>query len=144
LALRQKLNDIDAQTYGHDRERVELRKAAQAEYVESLESGPNMPSELSVQSKELSQLSLRSIDNAIQRVSNQRAELGSVQNRLGSVIANLQVSNENLSATNSRIRDTEYAEVTAENVKLNILNQASTSVLSQANAQGQSALRLLG
>ena len=66
-----------------------------------------MPSELSVQSKELSQLSLRSIDNAIQRVSNQRAELGSVQNRLGSVIANLQVSNENLSATNP-IRDTEY------------------------------------
>ena len=103
-----------------------------------------MPSELSVQSKELSQLSLRSIDNAIQRVSNQRAELGSVQNRLGSVIANLQVSNENLSATNSRIRDTEYAQVTAENVKLNILNQASTSVLSQANAQGQNALRLLG
>ena len=144
LALRQKLNDIDAQTYGHDRERVELRKAAQAEYVESLENGQNMPSELSVQSKELSQLSLRSIDNAIQRVSNQRAELGSVQNRLGSVIANLQVSNENLSATNSRIRDTEYAQVTAENVKLNILNQASTSVLSQANTQGQNALRLLG
>ena len=117
---------------------------AQAEYVESLENGENMPSELSVESKDLAQLSLRSIDNAIQRVSNQRAELGSVQNRLGSVIANLQVSNENLSATNSRIRDTEYAQVTAENVKLNILNQASSSVLSQANAQGQSALRLLG
>jgi flagellin len=103
-----------------------------------------MPSELSVNSKEFAQLSLRSIDHAIQRVSNQRAELGSVQNRLGSVIANLQTTNENLSATNSRIRDTEYASTTAENMKLNILQQASSSVLSQANASGQNALRLIG
>jgi flagellin len=144
IALRRKLNAIDAETYGHDRERVALREEAQKEYVDSLEDGENMPSELSVNSKEFAQLSLRSIDNAIQRVSNQRAELGSVQNRLGSVIANLQTTNENLSATNSRIRDTEYASTTAENMKLNILQQASSSVLSQANASGQNALRLIG
>mgnify|MGYP001171679339 CR=1 FL=1 len=144
LALRNKLNAIDAEVYGHDRERVQLREAAQKEYVDSLESGENMPSELSVINKESAQLSLRSIDEAIQRVSNQRAELGSVQNRLGSVIANLQTTNENLSATNSRIKDTEYASTTAENMKLNILQQASTAVLAQANASGQSALRLIG
>jgi len=144
FALRNKLNAIDAETYSHDRDRVALREEAQQEYVDSLEDGENMPSELSVASKEFAQLSIRSIDHAIQRVSNQRAELGSVQNRLGSVIANLQTTNENLSATNSRIRDTEYASVTAENMKLNILQQASSSVLSQANASGQNALRLIG
>ena len=142
--LRDKLNNIDAQVYGHDTERVALREAAQKEYVDSLESGENMPSELSVESKELAQLSLRSIDRAIQRVSAQRSELGSVQNRLTSVINNLQTTNENLSATNSRIRDTEYAGEAAKNMKLNILNQASTAVLAQANATGQGALRLLG
>ncbi|MDH5582067.1 MAG: flagellin, partial [Bdellovibrionales bacterium] len=79
-----------------------------------------------------------------QKVAGQRAELGAVQNRLSSVISNLQVSNENLSAANSRIRDTDYASMTAENAKLNILNAAGTGVLSQANVQGQAALKLIG
>jgi flagellin len=99
---------------------------------------------MSVATKDFAQLSLRSIDDAIQRVSAQRSELGSVQNRLTSVINNLQTTNENLSATNSQIRDTEYAAESAKNMKLNILQQASTSVLAQANANGQAALRLLG
>ena len=143
--LRGKLNAIDNDdSYSHDRERVEARRAIQDAYVESLESGVNPVSELSVINKEYAQLSLRSIDSAIQKVSNQRAELGSVQNRLNSVIANLQVTNENLSATNSRIRDTDYASESAKSMKLNILNQASTAVLAQANASGQGALRLLG
>ena len=142
--LRGQLNAIDNKTYAHDRERVDERRAIQDAYVESLESGVNPVSELSVINKEYAQLSLRSIDSAIQKVSNQRAELGSVQNRLNSVIANLQVTNENLSATNSRIRDTDYASEAARSMKLNILNQASTAVLAQANASGQGALRLLG
>jgi len=144
-AMREKLNSIDNDaSYGHDRERVAARRAIQKDYVESLISGKNAVSELSVDTKEFAQLSLRSIDNAIQTVSNQRAELGSVQNRLNSVIGNLQVTNENLNATNSRIRDTEYASEAAKNAKLNILNQAGTSILAQANASGQGALRLLG
>jgi len=142
--MRQKLNDIDSSNFEHDRERVAARKVLQKEYVESLITGQNPVSELSVDTKELAQLSLRSLDTAIQNVSKQRAELGSVQNRLNSVIANLQVSNENLNSTNSRIRDTEYASESAENMKLNILNQASSAVLAQANANGQGALRLLG
>lgn len=99
---------------------------------------------LSVSNKEDAQSSLSAIDEAIQNVSGQRAELGAKQNRLTSTIQNLQVTNENLSAANSRIRDTDYAAETAKNAKLNILNQAGTSVLAQANAQGQNALSLIG
>ena len=100
--------------------------------------------ELAVTSKESSQESLAKIDMAIQNVSGQRAELGAVQNRLTSTINNLQTSSENLSAANSRIRDTDFAAETAKNTKMNILTNAGTSVLSQANAQGQAALKLLG
>jgi flagellin len=99
---------------------------------------------LAVSSKEGSQASLAAIDAAIQNVSGQRAELGAVQNRLTSTISNLQTSSENLSAANSRIRDTDFAAESAKNAKMNILTQAGTSVLAQANAQGQSALKLLG
>ena len=100
--------------------------------------------EITVSSKEGSQASLAKIDQAIQNVSGQRAELGAVQNRLTSTINNLQTSSENLSAANSRIRDTDFAAESAKNTKMNILTQAGTSVLSQANSQGQSALKLLG
>lgn len=100
--------------------------------------------ELTVGSKEGSQSSLATIDSALQNVSGQRAELGAIQNRLSSTINNLQISSENLSAANSRIRDTDFAMESAKNTKLNILTNAGTSVLSQANAQGQAALKLLG
>ncbi len=100
--------------------------------------------ELAVTSKEESQNALAALDSAIQQVSGQRAELGAKQNRLQSTVQNLQVSNENLSAANSRIRDTDYAAETAKNAKLNILNAAGTSVLAQSNAQGQNALQLIG
>ena len=99
---------------------------------------------LGVDSKANAQASLEQIDAAIQNVSGQRAELGAVQNRLTSTIQNLQVSSENLNAANSRIRDTDYAAETAKNAKLSILTNAGTSVLSQSNAQGANALKLIG
>lgn len=99
---------------------------------------------LTVSNKEDSQASLAAIDEAIQNVSGQRAELGAVQNRLSSTVQNLQISSENLSAANSRIRDTDYASETAKNTRLNILTNAGTSVLAQANSQGQAALKLIG
>lgn len=99
---------------------------------------------LSVSSKESAQEGLASIDAAIQTVSGQRAELGAKQNRLTSTIQNLQVSSENLSAANSRIRDTDYAAETAKKTKLDILTNAGTSVLAQSNSQGQAALNLIG
>jgi flagellin len=87
---------------------------------------------------------LSKIDSAITKVSGQRAELGALQNRLNVTSNNLNVAVENMSAANSRIRDVDYAEVTAENTKNNILTSAGTSVLTQANSQGNAALRLLG
>jgi flagellin len=101
-------------------------------------------SSIAVGNKEGAQNSLSTIDKAIETVSGQRAGLGAIQNRLISTSNNLQVTNENLSAANSRIRDVDYAEVAAANAKNNILNQAGTSVLAQANSQGQNALRLIG
>lgn len=99
---------------------------------------------LSVGSKEGAQDSLEIVDAAISRVSGQRAELGAVQNRLISTSNNLQTSVQNLSEANSRIRDVDYAEATAENAKNQVLSNAGTSVLAQANSQGQQALRLIG
>ncbi len=99
--------------------------------------------DITVANKEGAQTALMTIDSAIEKVSGQRASLGAIQNRLISTSNNLQITNENLSAANSRIRDVDYAEVAAMNAKNNILNQAGTSVLGQANAQGQNALRLL-
>lgn len=100
--------------------------------------------DLSVANKEGAQTSLGSIDQAIETVSGQRAALGAIQNRLISTSNNLQTTSENLSAANSRIRDVDYAKVAAENAKNNILGQAGTAVLAQANAQGQNALKLVG
>lgn len=99
--------------------------------------------DIGVANKEGAQSSLAAIDQAIERVSGQRASLGAIQNRLISTSNNLQITNENLSAANSRIKDVDYAQVAAENARNNILTQAGTSVLAQANAQGQNALRLL-
>ena len=101
-------------------------------------------SEISVANKEGAQTALNTIDSAIEKVSGQRAALGAIQNRLISTSNNLEITNENLSAANSRIRDVDYAEVAAQNARNNILGQAGTSVLAQANSQGQNALRLIG
>jgi flagellin len=101
-------------------------------------------SELDVGSKESSQNSLAAVDQAIERVSGYRSFLGAIQNRLTSTSNNLQVNAENMSAANSRIRDVDYAEATAQQAKNSILSSAGTSVLAQANANGQSALKLIG
>lgn len=94
-------------------------------------------------SKEGAQLSLEKIDNALQRVNGVRANLGALQNRLQSTINNLSVTDENFSAANSRIRDVDVAAETADLARNNILNQASVSVLAQANNAPQFALKLL-
>jgi flagellin len=101
-------------------------------------------SDIEAASKEGAQGSLESLDEAISKVSGQRAELGALQNRLQSTSRNLDTSSENLSAANSRIRDVDYASETAKMAKNNILSSAGTAVLAQANSQGQSALRLIG
>ncbi|MBS1961039.1 MAG: flagellin FliC [Bdellovibrionales bacterium] len=94
--------------------------------------------------KEASQQNLEMLDKAITRINENRSELGALQNRLQSTINNLGIYRENLSAANSRIRDTDVAEETSELMKNNILTQATVSVLGQANQNSQVALKLLG
>jgi flagellin len=86
---------------------------------------------------------LAAIDQAIQTVSGIRADYGALQNRLQSTVNNIQVSSENLSAANSRVRDADVASATAELTRTNILMQAGTSVLAQANQSTTSALGLI-
>lgn len=99
---------------------------------------------LGVLTKESAQGNLEAIDKAINGVNANRASLGALQNRLQSTISNLEVRTENLSAANSRIRDTDIALESAEMTKGNILSAAATSVLAQANNSGSAALKLIG
>lgn len=82
-------------------------------------------------------------DFAIDSINGIRAELGAVQNRFESTIANLSTTAENLSASNSRIRDADFAAESAELARTQVLQQAGLSVLSQANARPQQVLQLL-
>ncbi|AHZ86685.1 flagellin [Bdellovibrio bacteriovorus] len=95
-------------------------------------------------SKTGAQDALAAIDTAQSQVNGYRANLGALQNRLQSTVDNLGVQHENISAANSRIRDTDVAAATAETTRNQVLLQANTSVLSQANAMPNSALRLIG
>jgi flagellin len=97
----------------------------------------------SVADKASAQNALAALDSAIVSVSAMRADFGAIQNRLQSTISNLAVSVENMAAANSRIRDVDVAEETAELTKNNILLNAGTSVLAQANQSAQTALNLL-
>jgi len=86
---------------------------------------------------------ITTIDAAIALVSSQRSSLGAVQNRLEHTIANLSVASENLSASESRIRDTDMAAETANYTRYQIMQQAGISVLAQANQAPAMVLKLL-
>jgi len=83
------------------------------------------------------------IDDALDKISGSRATLGAIQNRLSSTISNLENVSQNLSASNSRIQDADFAAETSKMSKAQILQQAGTSMLSQANASTQNVLSLL-
>lgn len=87
---------------------------------------------------------LSDVDTAISAIGSVRAELGALQNRFQSTIRNLSNVSENISESRSRIRDTDFATETASLTRNQIIQQASTTVLGQANQRPQSALSLLG
>lgn len=91
-----------------------------------------------------SQEAIAVIDGALKAVDSQRASLGAFQNRFGHAISNLENINENVNASRSRIKDTDYARETTAMTKSQILQQASTSVLAQAKQSPSAALSLLG
>ncbi|ESW40468.1 flagellin [Pseudomonas putida] len=101
-------------------------------------------SDLSILSAASSQQAIQSLDAAIQQVDSQRAQLGAVQNRFNSTVANLQSISENSTAARSRVQDADFAAETAELTKQQTLQQASTAILSQANQLPSSVLKLLG
>jgi len=97
-----------------------------------------------VDTKANSLLAIDAIDTAIDSVSANRSDLGSIANRLVSTVNNLSVSVENIASANSRIRDVDVAEESARMTRSQILMQAGVSVLSQANSAPQYALSLIG
>jgi flagellin len=94
--------------------------------------------------KDGSRDALEKLDSAQTQVNGTRAYLGALQNRLTSTADNLGVTQENLSAANSRIRDTDVAQASSEMTRNNILLQAGTATLAQANQSAQLALKLIG
>lgn len=99
---------------------------------------------LNISNKDDAARAIDKIDAAIAKVSSERGKLGAIQNRLEHTINNLSVSAENLTAAESRIRDVDMAKEMMEFTKLNILQQAATAMLAQANMQPQMVLQLLG
>ena len=97
----------------------------------------------SIESAKEAQTAMANLDYMIKVVDSKRAELGAVQNRFDSTIRNQANVSENVSAARSRIRDADFATETANLTKQNILQQAASTILSQANQRPQSALSLL-
>ena len=100
--------------------------------------------DLSVATAEQASAAMSLVDSAISTIDAKRADLGAIQNRFQSTIRNLSNISQNVSAARSRIRDTDFATETAELTRWQIIQQASTTVLSQANQRPQAALSLLG
>lgn len=86
---------------------------------------------------------IRILDEAIKEVNKYRSDLGGIQNRFSSAITSLQTSSENISASRSRIKDADFASESAALARANVLQQAGTAMLAQANQQPQQALQLL-
>jgi len=99
--------------------------------------------DLAIDTRQGAEQALVAVDYAFDKINGFRAELGAVQNRFESTIANLSTTAENLSASNSRIRDADFAAETAELARTQVLQSAGLSVLSQANARPQQVLQLL-
>ena len=99
---------------------------------------------ISVATAEGADETILAMDAALKAVNSARADLGAIQNRFESVVANLQVSSENLSASRSRIMDADFAQETANLSRSQILQQAGTAMVARANQLPQSVLKLLG
>jgi flagellin len=98
---------------------------------------------LSLSSPDSANRAIGTLDEALKRISKQRADLGAYQNRLEHAVRGLDIGAENMQASESRIRDTNMANEMVGYTKNQILNQAGTAMLAQANQKGQTVLQLL-
>ncbi len=128
---------------------AELKKAVETGTLTALASASEFTeSELTIQDMDLTtvdgaQRSIIAIDQAIQKIDSQRADIGAMQNRFENTISNLQNIAENVSGARGRIKDTDFASETANLSKQQILQQAGTAILAQANQLPQAVLSLL-
>ncbi|KMT56806.1 flagellin N-terminal helical domain-containing protein [Pseudomonas fildesensis] len=100
-------------------------------------------SDLNILSAASSQQAIQALDDAMQQIDSQRSQLGAVQNRFASTVANLQSISQNSTAAKGRVEDADFASEAAELTKQQTLQQASTAILSQANQLPSSVLKLL-
>jgi flagellin len=107
-------------------------------------NGTTTVDNIDISTREDAVVAISSVDEALAKIDSMRGDLGAVQNRFESTIANLQNVSENLSAARSRILDADIAQETSNMTKQNILQQAGVSILAQANQAPQLALSLLG
>lgn len=99
---------------------------------------------LDLSTQEGAQNAIDVLDSAMEQIDSKRAEIGAFQNRMNHTMSNLVNINENVAASNSRIKDVDFASETVNMTKGQILQQAGTSILAQAKQIPQSALSLLG
>jgi len=122
---------------------TDLAAAAASAGTAGAGGGINYLENLDISNFAGAQRALEIVDKSLTAVSGSRAEMGAIQNRFTSTIANLSTTAENLSASRSRIRDADYAKETAELTRTQILQQAGTAMLAQANQVPQNVLNLL-
>jgi flagellin len=118
--------------------------AADYDHLDPAFGGASMVSGLTVSSADGAQSALAVLDQALDQISNQRAFLGALENRLGHTVSNLSNIVENTEASKSRIQDADFAKESAALARAQILQQAGTAMLAQANAAPQNVLSLLG
>ncbi|MCP5515250.1 MAG: flagellin [Spirochaetales bacterium] len=125
------------------RERIFIgTMTAQGLGIQSPSGMPGSATFISLSSPDRANMAIALIDSALQKVNKQRADLGAYQNRLDHAVKGLAVGSENLQAAESRIRDTDMAREMVDFVKNQILIQASTAMLAQANQKSQSVMQL--
>ena len=128
--------------------KLQIGAAAKADQQVTLSIGDMSAEGLAINTVDVSTqdaalASIQTIEDAINKVSGTRADLGALQNRLEHTVNNLGVTSENLTSAESRIRDVDMAKEMMEMTKNNVLTQAAQSMLAQANTQPQSILKLL-
>ena len=129
-------NDISFQTGANEEEKITLD-------IGDMSSAGLGVQGLNLMTRERSSKAITTLDNAIKRVSEQRSKIGAYQNSLEHTIESLTITNENIQSSESRIRDADMSKSMLDLVKFQILNQSSTSMLSQANQLPQSVLSLI-
>ena len=111
---------------------------------DSVASAESLLSDIDVSSADGAQAAIKVLDASLSAINSKRADLGAVQNRFEATITSLNTTSENLSAARSRILDTDFAAETANLTRAQILQQAGTAMLAQANQVPQGVLSLLG